>query len=119
MGTTTVPVVRAADAGILVVLTSAEDREAAERIATALVEERLAACVQLSDISSVYRWQGSVERDDEVRLLIKTSKARYAEVEARIVELHSYDLPAIVAIDATDALSSYADWVVESASASS
>ena len=72
-----------------IVLCSVGNGEDAERIATALVERRLAACVNLvSGVLSIYRWKGAVERDDERLLVIKTSAARFEELRAAIVELH-------------------------------
>lgn len=96
---------------LLAVMTTIDDAERAATIARALVERRLAACVQISSIQSVYRWEGDVQEDPELRLLIKTTRERYAAVEALLKELHSYDLPAIVALDIAAASPEYADWV--------
>lgn len=84
----------------------------AERIARAVVEERLAACANiLGPCRAIYRWRGSVEQADEVAALFKTS-ARIAEkLLARIGALHSYDVPAAVVWPIADALPAYADWV--------
>jgi periplasmic divalent cation tolerance protein len=82
-------------AAVLILCTAGTAQEA-QTIACALVEERLAACVQLSAIESWYRWQGAIEHAPEWRLHIKTSAALAAKVEARIGQLHSYDLPEIV-----------------------
>lgn len=83
----------------LVVLITAPDVEAAERIGAALVEERLAACVNvLSGVRSIYRWQGEVQRDDEVLLLVKTAESAFERLSARVLELHPYDVPEIVGL---------------------
>lgn len=99
---------------IIAVLTTTDSREEAQAIASTLVERRLAACVQISGIESVYEWEGETQNDREYRLLIKTSRDRYADVEAAVLELHSYDLPGVVAIDFSDAYAPYADWVAGS-----
>jgi periplasmic divalent cation tolerance protein len=100
--------------GVLIVLTNCPDADVADRIARALVDQRLAACVnQLSNVRSIYRWQGVVEEAEEVPLLIKTTAARYAEVESAIRALHPYELPEIVAWPATAGFAAYLDWVAE------
>jgi periplasmic divalent cation tolerance protein len=77
-----------------------------------LVERRLAACVSvLAACASVYRWQGSVQRDEEHPLLIKTVAARYPELEAAIRASHPYELPEIIAVPVVHGLPAYLDWV--------
>ncbi len=71
------------------------DRAEAERIAAALVDERLAACVQLTPVTSVFRWEGAVEHDDEILLVAKSRRDRFDAAVGLIEGLHSYDLPAI------------------------
>lgn len=89
--------------------------ELARRVAAALVEERLAACVNLCPATeSVYRWEGKVETAQEVLALIKTGAARFDAVKQRIREMHPYDLPEVVAVPVTSALEAYAAWVVSS-----
>ena len=102
--------------GIIAIMTTTDSRDEARTIAAALVERKLAACTQISPIQSYYTWQGTVQNDDEFRILIKTTADRYADVEAAILELHSYDLPAVVAFDITHAYGPYADWVADSVS---
>ncbi|OGA44406.1 MAG: cation tolerance protein CutA [Betaproteobacteria bacterium RIFCSPLOWO2_12_FULL_62_13] len=97
----------------LIVLTSMPDRAAAMKLARALVEKRLAACVNvLAEASSIYRWQGSIETAQEVPLLIKTRGALYDEVEAAIIGQHPYELPEIVAVPVVRGLPTYLQWVV-------
>ncbi len=98
---------------IIAVLTTIDSAERARAMAAALVERRLAACVQISEIDSVHAWQGAIQNDREYRIVAKTLASRYAEVEAAIRELHSYDLPAIYAVDLTEVFEPYADWVAE------
>jgi periplasmic divalent cation tolerance protein len=98
----------------LLVFTNLPDRDTAWKLAQALVEQRLAACVNLlSGCTSVYRWEGAIEHADEVPVLIKTRSARYPEVEALIRSLHPYELPEIVAVPVVRGLPDYLDWVAE------
>jgi periplasmic divalent cation tolerance protein len=97
------------------VLTTVGSEEEAERISSALVERRLAACVQVvGPIVSRYRWQGKIEVDQEWQCLAKTEAERYAEVEAAIRELHSYEQPEIIATPIVAGSSGYLDWISES-----
>lgn len=102
------------EAQTLLVFTNLPDRNAALELAQALVERRLAACVNvLGGCTSVYRWKGEVERADEVPVLVKTRAARYHELEAAIRELHPYELPEVVAVPIVRGLDDYLEWVVE------
>ena len=97
---------------VVVVQCSCPDAESAARIAQALVGERLAACVQaLPGVVSTCRWQGEVQIADEVLLLIKTSRARLAALEARLPDLHPYDLPELIVLEAVGGLDRYLHWV--------
>lgn len=96
----------------LLVITTCPDQGAAESLAAALVDARLAACVNvLAPCRSIYRWQGAVEAADEVPLLIKTSAERYAALEAGIRARHPYELPEIVAIPIDRGLPAYLQWL--------
>ena len=97
----------------IAVFTTIDSLEHAQAIADALVKRNLAACVQISSIESVYRWQGKTEREPEYRLMVKTVEKRYADVEAAIRELHTYDLPAIYAFEMTNTFAPYAEWVAD------
>jgi uncharacterized protein involved in tolerance to divalent cations len=104
-----------ADELIVFVTTPAND--SAERIADALVEERLAACVNiLPAVRSVYRWQGELTRDNESLMIIKTTVERYSELESRVKELHSYDTPEVVAFRIERGSTAYLKWLKESTS---
>jgi len=93
------------------------DAEEAERVARALVEERLAACVNiLGGCRSIYRWQGAVEEADEVAALFKTRAEVAPRLVARLGELHSHDVPAAMVWPIADALPAYAEWVREEVS---
>lgn len=99
---------------ILLVLTNTPDPDTAERIARHLVENNLAACVnRLAPCRSVYRWEGAVEEAEEIPLLIKTTVARYPEVEAAIRALHPYELPEVVAVRVDRGLPAYLAWVAQ------
>jgi periplasmic divalent cation tolerance protein len=96
----------------LQVLTTAGSEEEAQRIATLLVDRRLAACVQvLGPIVSRYRWQGAVEEAEEWQCLAKTEAARYPEVEAAIRDVHSYEEPEIVATPIVAGSQGYLGWI--------
>jgi len=98
---------------ILVLVTTAS-KEESELIAAALVESRLAACVNIFPISSIYRWQGQIQSDSEYQLLIKTDIQLFSNIEAKIKELHSYSVPEIIAIDIVAGSRSYLNWLGES-----
>jgi len=99
---------------VLVVLcTCPPDR--AEEIAAALVEQRLAACVNVTPpLSSIYRWQGKVERDEERLLVIKTSRHRWHELHEQLAAMHPYEVPEIIALPLAAGAESYLRWVEES-----
>jgi periplasmic divalent cation tolerance protein len=100
-----------ADAAI-VVLTNLPDRESAKALARALVEGRLAACVNIgAAVESIYHWQGQIETEIEVPVAIKTRQVLYSKVEAAIRKIHPYELPEIVAVPITDAFAAYLDWI--------
>jgi len=99
-------------ADYLQVASTAGSEDEAERIGAALVERRLAACVQtIGPISSRYRWRGEVETAREWLCLAKTEASRYAELEATIRELHSYEEPEIVATPIVAGSAGYLDWI--------
>ena len=98
-------------AKLVVLVTCSSEREA-ERIARALVEERLAACVNVGRaVRSVYRWKGKVERAREVPLVIKSSKAVFRRLEERVKELHGYETPEIIGLPIVAGSREYLDWV--------
>ena len=98
--------------GIVQVSTTIDSREAAQRIAESLVEQRLAACVQVAGpISSTYRWEGAVETAEEWLCLIKTRQELYPQLERAILALHPYDVPEILAVPVASGHAPYIDWV--------
>jgi periplasmic divalent cation tolerance protein len=99
----------------LVAFTTVPDQDVADRLARALVEERLAACVsRIPGAVSTYRWQGDVEVAAEVLLLIKTTHERFEALRARLVELHPYDVPELIAMDIAHGHPAYLDWLADS-----
>ena len=102
------------DPRVLLVFTNMPDHDSATALATALVEARLVACVNvLAACTSVYRWQGVVETATEVPVLMKTTVTRYAALEAAIRARHPYELPEIVAVPVEHGLPAYLDWVTD------
>ncbi len=97
-----------------IVLTTAGSPEEAEKIASAIVERHLAACVNIiPQIRSVYRWQGAVEKATEWLLVIKTQAAMFERVRVAIKELHSYELPECIMVEVTQGSKPYLDWIAE------
>lgn len=97
---------------LLLCLTTCPDPDSAGRLARALVDERLAACVSvLPGVQSTYRWQGALEQADECLLLIKTTRERYPALQSRLPALHPYELPELVAVESSAALPAYLHWV--------
>lgn len=89
--------------------------DAARNLARTLVEERLAACVNvLPGLQSVYRWEGEVAEESETLLLVKTTRDRYDAMETRLLELHPYDVPEIVALPIEKGLPAYMAWLADS-----
>ena len=98
-----------------IVLTTAGSAEEAQKIARHVVEQRLAACVNIvPKIESVYRWQGKVESSAEWLLLIKTTVEKFPNVRTAIRDLHSYDLAECIAIAVEDGSEEYLDWIADS-----
>ena len=98
--------------GAISVYVMAADPAEADRIAEALVAERLAACVNiLGQVRSVYRWQGAVERADEVALVAKTRVELFQQLASRVRALHSYETPAIVAWPVIAGDAAYLEWI--------
>ncbi|MBW3550634.1 MAG: divalent-cation tolerance protein CutA [Proteobacteria bacterium] len=98
---------------VLICLCTCPDAASARTLATALVEERLAACVnQLPGLSSTYRWEGRVERAEEVLLMIKTTREHVGALTARVQALHPAELPEVIAVEAVGGLAPYLEWVV-------
>ncbi len=99
---------------ILVVLSTCPDTETAARIGRTLVEDSLAACVNVvPGIRSIYLWKGAIQDDAEVLMVLKTTAGRFSELKDRLVALHPYELPEVVALNAAAGHDGYFDWVTE------
>jgi len=99
---------------VLACLTTCPDAATAEQIAETLVGEGFAACVNLiPGVTSIYRWQGVIERSSEVLLVIKTTEAGFGMLRDRLIELHPYELPELIAVPVGPGLPAYLDWVRE------
>ena len=94
-----------------VVLVTVSSLSEGQAIATALIEDKLAACVNLLPIDSIYLWQGEIQQDREYQLIIKTDLNKVAELAAKIKTLHSYEVPEIIALPIVDGSQAYLDWV--------
>jgi len=99
---------------VVLVLSTVPDDPSAEAIARTLVEERLAACVNLlPPMPSIYRWQGGVERATERQVVMKTTRVRLDALEKRLAELHTYELPEFIVLPADGGTDAYLRWVRE------
>lgn len=97
---------------LLLILCTAPDRETALKLANSLLDQGLAACVNLTaPVTSVYRWQGQLEQSEEILLLIKSVEKHYQRVEALLRAQHPYELPEIIAVPVEQGLDDYLDWV--------
>lgn len=98
---------------ILVVFCTVPDLARARQIGTVLVEKQLAACVNLVPaVESIFRWEGAISRESEVLAVIKTSAARFGELERELVALHPYEVPEVIALPVTAGSAAYLAWVV-------
>ena len=103
------------DTNTRLVLTNCPDQDTARLLARTLVELNLAACVNiLGRAESVYRWQGKLETETEIPILIKCSADNFTAVKDRITDLHPYELPEIIAVPIVDGLEAYLTWIKES-----
>ena len=102
------------DAEIAVVLASVPDLEAGRRLARTLLQERLIACANLvPGVTSLYRWEGAVQEEDESLVVMKTRSELLPRLIARIPELHPYELPEVLALRVADGLPAYCRWVLD------
>jgi periplasmic divalent cation tolerance protein len=99
--------------GYCVVITTCGSNEEGEKLASLIVENRLAACVQISGITSYYTWEGELNRDPECKLTIKTRKGIYDQLEKFIKKHHSYDVPEIIQVPIQAGSKQYLDWIDE------
>lgn len=99
---------------VILIFTNMPDVQSAHALARRLVELRLAACVNiLHGVQSVYRWQGEIEEANEITVMMKTTRARYAEIESAIKESHPYQVPEIIALPIVEGLPAYVGWIAQ------
>ena len=102
------------DTNAIIVLITAPNENVAAVIAKALVEARLAACVNIvKGIRSVYRWKGKVEDDFEVLMIVKTQRSLFEQLANKVIEYHSYSVPEIIALPIVEGLENYMKWLRE------
>jgi periplasmic divalent cation tolerance protein len=94
-----------------VILVTAPSQQEAEMIAETLLQERLAACVTILPVQSIYRWQGTIHNDQEWQLLIKSERDRFADLEIKIRQIHPYEVPEIIALPIVAGSLPYLNWI--------
>ncbi|MDC0612418.1 divalent-cation tolerance protein CutA [Vibrio sp.] len=97
----------------IVVMTTTDQKVVSDRIIEELLSEKLAACVQVEPIVSQYFWDGKVCESKEFRLIIKSQESLYQQIEAKINELHNYEVPEILSIDVSNGFTPYLNWIKE------
>ena len=101
----------------ILIYNTVPNEEVGQKIAQALVEQQLAACVSMvPGLKSVYRWQGKVEHANEICLMIKTTSDRLEELQASLLSLHPYTVPELIAVPITGGLPTYLQWIVDETS---
>lgn len=97
------------------VLTTTESEEEAEELGRMLVKDKLAACTNIvSGVKSIYRWEGKLEESEESLLIIKTTEENLQELKEKVVDIHSYETPELIAVSIDDGLKDYLDWLEKS-----
>ncbi|MCX9012467.1 MAG: divalent-cation tolerance protein CutA [Candidatus Methanoperedens sp.] len=86
----------------------------ARRIGSKLIEERLAACVNIFPITSIYRWKDNIEESNEFGMIVKTKTDKIKEIEERVKQLHSYELPCVISLSISESSPEYLKWIGES-----
>ena len=97
----------------ILITTTFDNKDEANKIMNLLLKERLVSCCQLSNITSSYHWKGNIEVADEFLVQMKTKKELYKDVEKTILDNHSYEIPQIISYDITDGYSEYLKWIEE------
>lgn len=96
---------------IIMIQTTCKNKKEAKKIAKILLKNKLAACIQISKINSLYMWKDEMCREDENLLSIKTKKENFKKIQRKIKEIHSYDLPEIICFDITNVSSAYKEFI--------
>ncbi|MEM0980271.1 MAG: divalent-cation tolerance protein CutA [Cyanobacteria bacterium P01_H01_bin.58] len=95
----------------VVILVTIDTQEAAQEVAQILVQERLAACVNIFPVHSIYIWEGEVQQAGEWQMIIKTDRSKFAEIELKLGEVHPYDVPEMIALPIQQGTSAYLAWL--------
>ncbi|WP_316353614.1 divalent-cation tolerance protein CutA [Candidatus Trichorickettsia mobilis] len=96
---------------VCIILTTTNLKEIAEQLAQELVLSDLAACVQIDEVKSIFKWDGKIDNEKEFRLMIKAKSSNYQQIEQAIIAIHNYQLPQIIKFNITDGFQPYLDWV--------
>ena len=96
---------------MIIIYVTCKDLEEAQKISQTLLEKKLIACANFFPIKSMYWWQDSISKDNEIALILKTKKEKFKEVEQEVKKLHSYEQPCIITLDITDGSKEFLEWI--------
>lgn len=96
-----------------IILTTTNAQNIVEQITSTLIKENLAACVQVDNVVSHFKWQDKISSEPEFRIVIKAKSANYDKIEKIIISLHNYDIPQIIKLDIQDGLPAYLNWIIQ------
>lgn len=97
-----------------VILTTTDDQQVLDKLTISLLEANLAACIQVDNIVSYFKWEGKISSVPEFRIVVKAKSDNYNAIEKMIIDIHNYDLPQIIKLDIQDGLPAYLNWVTQS-----
>ncbi|HJD63475.1 MULTISPECIES: divalent-cation tolerance protein CutA [Rickettsieae] len=97
-----------------VILTTTDDQQVVDKLTISLLEANLAACIQVDNIVSYFKWEGKISSVPEFRIVVKAKSDNYNAIEKMIIDIHNYDLPQIIKLDIQDGLPAYLNWVTQS-----
>ncbi len=97
-----------------VILTTTDDQQVVDKLTISLLEANLAACIQVDNIVSYFKWEGKISSVPEYRIMVKAKSDNYNIIEKMIIDIHNYDLPQIIKLDIQDGLPAYLNWVTQS-----
>ncbi|WP_341748634.1 divalent-cation tolerance protein CutA [Candidatus Tisiphia endosymbiont of Sialis lutaria] len=97
-----------------VILTTTDDQQVLDKLTISLLEANLAACIQVDNIVSYFKWEGKISSVPEFRIVVKAKSDNYNAIEKMIIDIHNYDLPQIIKLDIQDGLPEYLNWVTQS-----
>ncbi|WP_341753283.1 MULTISPECIES: divalent-cation tolerance protein CutA [unclassified Candidatus Tisiphia] len=97
-----------------VILTTTDDQQVVDKLTISLLEANLAACIQVDNVVSYFKWEGKISSVPEFRIVVKAKSDNYNAIEKMIIDIHNYDLPQIIKLDIQDGLPAYLNWVTQS-----